>query len=223
MRIYLASASPRRKWLLQKLGLDVVCVPTHVGEVEATGSELSAREVACGNALKKLRAAGARNSGKVILAADTVVTCDGKIYGKPRDLNEAALFLRELRGRLHEVLTAVAVLSAQGEVRCGYECSGVMFKNISEEEIQRYLRFVHTLDKAGGYSLQERADWLIAGVVGSVSNIIGLPLELAAAWVRWAHGDAKSELNHRPNLRKIGGVRLANQKLARRHGGRGEE
>ena len=220
MIVYLASGSPRRRLLLSLLGVDVVCVPPNVREVEARKNELSAIEVACGNALKKLEAAKKLYPGKVILAADTVVTCQGKIYGKPRDREEAALFLRELRGRLHEVVTSVAVVSVEGEVRCGYERSGVRFKSITNAEIEWYLERVYTLDKAGGYSLQEGTDCLVAEVVGSVSNIIGLPLGLAAAWVRWAHDSARTGLNHLPNPRRIGEARSTRERRVGRREGR---
>jgi septum formation protein len=217
MLVYLASASPRRRSLLIKLGLEVVCVPTHVREVEANNNELSAAEVACGNAIKKLYAASKTYSGSVILAADTVVTCEDKIYGKPRDLEEAALFLRELRGRMHEVVTAVAVVNDRGDIRCGMERSRVVFKNISDEGIRRYLSHVNTLDKAGGYALQEKADWLIDRVEGSVSNIIGLPLELTAAWVCWARGIAKNQLDHRSNPHKNGAPHSSKGRIVNKH------
>ncbi len=130
------------------------------------------------NALAKLAACRAVRPDADILTADTLVWFDGKLVGKPRDEEEAAAFLRAFSGRQQTVFTAVA-FSRAGEVepKVRVEASLVRFKELSEKEIADYIRVVHPLDRAGAYDAADYGELVIAEVVGSFTNVVGLPME----------------------------------------------
>ncbi len=130
------------------------------------------------NALAKLAACRAIRPDADILTADTLVWFDGKLVGKPRDEEEAAAFLRAFSGRQQTVFTAVA-FSRAGEVepKVRVEASLVRFKELSEKEIADYIRVVHPLDRAGAYDAADYGELVIAEVVGSFTNVVGLPME----------------------------------------------
>jgi septum formation protein len=129
------------------------------------------------NARLKAEAVAKLRPGRTILGADTVVALDDRLFGKPGSLEEAALFLRTLSGRTHEVITGCALISAKGEAQIFHEVTRVTFHALTEEMITRYLGAVHVLDKAGAYALQVRGDWIIERVEGSRNNVVGLPTE----------------------------------------------
>lgn len=113
-----------------------------------------------------------------VLAADTVVVCDGVIHGKPADLAEARHILRGLSGAWHEVLTGVALLRRIPALeRCWVCRTHVRFRELSDRDIEHYVSLVNPLDKAGAYAIQEHGDLLVAEVRGLSSNVIGLPVE----------------------------------------------
>lgn len=173
-RIVLASASPRRRDLLAGAGWDVVCVPS--GAEEIAGGSWSAEGMALENARLKWRAVASHHDA-IVLAADTVVWAGGKFYGKPVDHDDARRMLRELGGRTHEVVTGVVVGVAGGRVEEFFESTRVTFREIDEGFIEEYVRLVDPLDKAGGYAAQGDDGRLIAGYEGSLTNVIGLPME----------------------------------------------
>lgn len=167
----LASGSPRRAKILRAHRVDFVVAKSSVAEVSYDDDPVrTVRE----NALRK--GAGVTAAGPV-LSADTIVWHKGRIYGKPRDLDEAKSFLRTLGGETHQVLTAVAY---QGEVRV--ETSDVTFKPLSEREIEDYVAQVRPLDRAGAYDVDESGERLVASYTGSYENIMGLPLAPLRAW-----------------------------------------
>ena len=171
--IILASGSPRRSKILSDLGCSFEIVKSDAPEVsfdddpERTVSE---------NALAK-GAAVARIGRKRVLSADTIVWFNGKIYGKPVDLNEAKVFLRELSGNVHTVYTAVAF---DGEVEVVK--SDVKFRNLTDEAIDAYVAKVKPVDRAGAYDIDESGGLIVESWTGSYENIMGLPVEPLRTW-----------------------------------------
>ena len=175
-RLILASASPRRRELLTQLGMafDVVVAEVTEHEEESTDP----RVMVAHNAALKADWVSARHPQAVVLGADTTVFIDGTALNKPRDGTEARAMLRRLSGRTHTVFTGLAVRRAEDGLRIDEGvASEVTFKVLDELVIETYLARVNTLDKAGGYAIQEHGELIIAGQRGSLTNIIGLPLE----------------------------------------------
>ena len=176
-RLILASASPRRRELLGSLG-----IPFEVFTAEVTEHEESTtdpRVMVAHNAALKADWVAARHPDALVLGADTTVFVDGHALNKPRDAAEARVMLRRLSGRAHTVHTGLALRRLRdGLAIADGESSEVRFKVLDEAVIEAYLARVHTLDKAGGYAIQEHPDLIIAGYTGSLSNIIGLPVNL---------------------------------------------
>jgi septum formation protein len=176
--LILASASPRRRELLEGMGLHFDVIAVDVPELDAASApHLSPVDLARENARRKAVAATERTPGRWVLGADTVVALDGRLFGKPASLEQAGEFLRALSGRTHDVITACALLDAERREEVFHEVTRVTFRILPEETIERYLAEVHVLDKAGAYALQERGEWIIECVEGSRANVIGLPAE----------------------------------------------
>ena len=175
-RLILASASPRRKELLASLGVEFEIIPAEVIEHEAPDAD--PRAMVRHNAALKADWVAARHPQSTVIGADTTVFVGQTVLNKPRDAAEARSMLRLLSGTQHTVFTGLAIrrqtdgLSLERGV-----ASEVTFKLIDEATIELYLSRVHTLDKAGGYAIQEASELIIAGFTGSLSNIVGLPLE----------------------------------------------
>jgi septum formation protein len=162
--------------LLAQLGVAFEVVVAAVTEHEDSSTD--PRIMVAHNAALKADWVSARHPLATVLGADTTVFLDGCALNKPRDLSEARAMLRRLSGRTHTVFTGLALRRGCDGLRLDRGvASEVTFQAISEATIEAYLREVHTLDKAGGYAIQERADLIIAGYTGSFTNIVGLPLE----------------------------------------------
>ncbi len=172
--LVLASASPRRRELLERLGLTFEIDPADADE--HTG--LGAKEAVALLSRRKAEVCAGRHPGQVVLAADTLVAIDNRPLGKPGTPEEACAMLRALSGREHHVYTGVTVISAQGDVFTGVDASAVRFGTMTEEEISAYVATGEPMDKAGAYALQGMAALYIEEVQGSPSGIIGLPLYL---------------------------------------------
>ena len=173
--LLLASASPRRRALLEEMGVAFEVVAVAVVELTPLlEPKLRPAELAEANA--RLKAMAAMKRDRWTLGADTVVALDGAIFGKPVSLDEARQFLRALSGRTHEVITGCALISAAGR-EVFHETSRVTFHTLTDKIIDGYLAKVDVLDKAGGYALQEQGDRLVERVEGSRTNVIGLPIE----------------------------------------------
>ena len=195
--IYLASQSPRRRQLLEQIGvrheLLVAGDDEDVEALEATRSgELPARYVERVTRAK-LRAAGARLAARrlkpaPILCADTAVALGTRILGKPADGDDAAATLALLSGRTHRVLSAVAV-AARGRVRLAVSVSRVRFAVIDADRIARYVAGGEPFGKAGAYAIQGAAASWIERIDGSYTGIMGLPLCETAALLEWAGVD----------------------------------
>jgi septum formation protein len=119
-----------------------------------------------------------RFPNRIVLGADTVVSLEGKTYGKPKDLEEAKSMLEQLCGRVHEVLTGVCLIHRDNQKMCRFvESTRVKFRPLNAVNLDEYLATVHTLDKAGAYAAQDDNGRLIECIEGSMSNVVGLPVE----------------------------------------------
>lgn len=175
-RLILASASPRRRELLGTLGVAFEVVVADVVELEEPATD--PRVMVAHNAALKAEWVAARHPEAFVLGADTTVFIDEQSLSKPRDGAEARDMLRRLSGRTHLVFTGLALRSPRAGWRIDQGvASEVTFKRLDEAIIEAYLARVHTLDKAGGYGIQEHGDLIVASFTGSLSNIIGLPVE----------------------------------------------
>lgn len=176
--IYLASQSPRRKELLQQLGVHVTVLPSHIDEslradesVESYVTRLAKEKAEV--CLQYIQKQGL--DYLPILAADTTVCLDHVILGKPESEIEAFNMLKSLSGRWHEVHTAVAVSSASG-TECLLSTTHVQMAHISDADIQAYINTGEPRDKAGAYGIQGLAGIFIQSIEGSYSGVMGLPI-----------------------------------------------
>jgi nucleoside triphosphate pyrophosphatase len=180
--VILASASPRRRELLRFIcpAFDVV-----VSGADETLHEPPSPEAAVGLALRKARAV-ARSRQGVVLGADTLVVVDGIALGKPADAAEARAMLRRLSGRRHHVITGVAVIEvASGRERWASVVSQVFMRDLSDAEIDAYVASGEPADKAGAYAIQGLGGHLVAALLGSYTNVVGLPLPAVRGLLRW--------------------------------------
>ncbi|MBE35133.1 MAG: septum formation protein Maf [Opitutaceae bacterium] len=174
--LILASASPRRKELLGQLGIAFQTITADVVEHEDPTTD--PREMVSHNAALKADRIAERHPEAFVLGVDTTVFIDGITLNKPADGQEARAMLRQLSGRTHTVFTGLALRQKSSNLRIDEGvASQVTFKTLSEEIIETYLSKVHTLDKAGGYAIQEEGELIIERQEGPLSNIIGLPLD----------------------------------------------
>jgi septum formation protein len=181
--LVLASASPRRLDLLRTIGLDPVVRPVDADEAPLPGE--GAIDHVTRLAEMKARAGGGPGAAEVVLAADTIVALDGVLLGKPADADEARRTLRSLSGRSHEVHTGVTVRSTTGAWTT-VVTTAVRFRDLTDAEIDWYVRTGEPLDKAGAYGIQGAAAVFVTSIDGSASNVIGLPLAETAALLRAA-------------------------------------
>ena len=173
-RLVLASASPRRRELLQRLGIVFEVRPADVDETPRAGEEppTLARRLAA----DKAQAVATGADGAWVLGADTVVDVDGVTFGKPTDDVDAARMLRALAGRTHLVHTGVAVRRPVGALVTEVVTTEVTFAELSDEVIAWYVATGEPSDKAGAYGLQGIGGALVERIDGNVSNVLGLPL-----------------------------------------------
>ena len=174
--LILASGSPRRADLLTKAGYRFTVVTGPVTELMA--DFLTPRELTLFNARRKAFAIAPRHPDAVVLAADTIVALGAKIFGKPKDLEEARFFLEQLSGQTHSVVTGAAIV-LYSQSRLCYEIaqSEVTFRKLASPEIDAYLDRINPLDKAGAYAAQTDSDSIIQSIAGSFTNVVGLPME----------------------------------------------
>jgi septum formation protein len=176
VRFILASASPRRAELLRELGLEFDVVASRAQEVE--DSHLDPMELAMTNACRKALAVADAYPDSLVIGADTVVALGAKCFGKPADRRAAARMLRALSGKIHEVITGVCLFrKSTGDLEVFAEISRVQFRRLTNQSISDYLDKVDVLDKAGAYAIQEHGKLIVKGLAGSLSNVVGLPVE----------------------------------------------
>jgi len=193
--LVLASASPRRRELLAQAGFSFEVHPAHIPEDPHPGEDpiayvaRLAREKAeavfaqlswDGEAASDLSARNLAARNLAVLGADTTVTLDNHILGKPEDPDDAARMLRLLSGRTHRVITGVAVVT-EDATEVAAEVTAVRFLTLSDEEIASYIATGEPMDKAGGYAIQGRAARWIPRIEGCYFNVVGLPIALVSA------------------------------------------
>lgn len=177
-RLYLASASPRRRELLQQLGIVFEAIPSNLLEAQATGE--SPADYVLRVARDKARHVAQLITDRglpvyPVLGADTEVVLDGEILGKPRDRTHGLALLRRLSGCSHEVLSAICVVHRDTELTA-LSTSRVTFSRLTESEIAQYWETGEPADKAGAYAIQGRAAAYVTHLEGSYSGVMGLPL-----------------------------------------------
>lgn len=174
-RLILASASPRRRELLGQLRVPFEIVTAAVTEHEDPDTD--PRVMVTHNAALKADWVAQRHPDAVVLGADTTVFLDGQALNKPVDAADARAMLRRLSGRTHTVFTGLALRhAALGLAIDDGDTSEVTFKTLDEATIEAYLARVPTLDKAGGYGIQDHGEMIVAGYSGEISTIVGLPI-----------------------------------------------
>lgn len=172
MKIILASQSPRRKELMGLFNRPFTVRAADIDETMDPNAD-PRREVARVSRCKA--EAVSRAPGEVVIAADTIVVCDGVVLGKPRTEEEAVKMLCMLSGRTHEVMTGLTVLS-DGMCKCGTEVTEVVFRELTPQEIYEYVRSGEPMDKAGAYGIQGGAALFVEAVMGDYYNVVGLPV-----------------------------------------------
>lgn len=174
--LLLASNSPRRRELLSEAGFKFEVWAPHVAE--SLEGHLTLRELTALNATRKALTAARTYPKQVVLAADTLVSIDNHLLGKPNDAGEAMAMLERLIGRAHEVCTSVFVCYlARARSASFSEISRVHFRRLTRGQIEHYLAKVDPLDKAGAYAAQGFGSEIIEKIDGSFTNVVGLPME----------------------------------------------
>jgi septum formation protein len=172
--LVLASASPRRKRILREIGLPFRFLPSRIDEKETGDTQA---DIACILAQRKAIYACSRSPENWILGADTIVVLQETLLGKPVDQEEAKSMLGMLSGRDHEVITGFSIIDPSGNIaHTGYVSTTVTIKELSEREIRAYIATKEPFGKAGGYAIQGIGAFMVRGIIGSYSNVVGLPV-----------------------------------------------
>jgi septum formation protein len=185
MRLILASASPRRRELLTQAGFTFEVRPAHIPEDPLPNEDPIAYVIRLARAKAEAVLTTLDDRDALVLGADTTVTLDNHILGKPENPEDAARMLRLLSGRTHRVITGIAVATYVG-TEVAAEVTGVRFLTLSDEEIASYVATGEPMDKAGAYAIQGRAARWIPRVEGCYFNVVGLPLALVAVMLEAA-------------------------------------
>ena len=178
MRLVLASGSPRRRELLERLGLDFDVVAPDVDETRYP-DEAPAAYV---DRVARSKSVAVAGDGRIVLAADTIVVHEGRVMGKPGHPEEARTMLRRIEGDVHEVFTGLAIAAWDGGalIKSIVDVAEVTMLPMTEEEVAWYVGTGEPLDKAGGYALQGLGGLFVGKLVGSPFTVIGLPIHLVA-------------------------------------------
>jgi septum formation protein len=181
--VVLASSSPRRKELLEKIGLKFTVDPVDIDEKLPLNHD--PLRLAKSISLKKALAASSRHPGALVIAADTFGVIDGKLLGKPADKAQAVAMLEEMSGNCHRVITGFTVIDGvTGRTVSRAVQTMVYFRNLSSSEITEYVNTGEPLDKAGAYAIQGLGALLVDRIDGDYYNVIGLPLSALAVELR---------------------------------------
>lgn len=172
-KIILASASPRRSDILEGYGLDIEILPAQIDEIVREGE--SPEQIAMSLAFEKAYSVALNIKNKIVIGADTVVVLGDEILGKPRDKEEAFKMLRALSGKEHKVITGISIIKGNIKI-VDYESTLVKFRQLSHEQINKYIDTLEPMDKAGAYGIQGYGKILVETINGSYSNVVGLPI-----------------------------------------------
>lgn len=173
MTLVLASRSPQRRAILERLGIEFVLRPTDVEELTDGEPEQVARE----NALRKASAADPA-PGELVLGVDTLVTLDGVIYGKPASAAEARETIRALSGKTHAVISGLALVELGHQPVVAAARTAVTFRDLDEPTISAYVATGEWIERSGGYAIQQAGGVLVREISGDINNVVGLPLAL---------------------------------------------
>jgi septum formation protein len=176
MTLILASASPRRRELLQQLGVDFRCEPADIDETRLPAEKPADYVMRMAREKALVVAARYPERGDAVLAADTSVVIDEDVLGKPLDHFDGLAMLARLSGRTHTVLTGVCLHTVAGECLVQVVETGVRFVQLDREQCEAYLATDEPWDKAGAYAIQGLAGAFVSSISGSYSNVVGLPL-----------------------------------------------
>jgi len=181
LTLVLASTSPRRYQILSLLNLPFLMVPPD--NLEEVSEKRPPEQEALHQAKRKAASLAARFPEAVLVGSDTLISLDGVTIGKPKDHDDAHHILRRLRGRSHEVMTAVAVLNGRKTFEA-VETARVRMRDFTDSELEAYVATGDPLDKAGAYSIQGVGHGLVAGFDGDYLAVVGLPLRAVADGLR---------------------------------------
>lgn len=175
-KIILASSSPRREEMLNKYKLNPIIFPSEIDEKIIQGE--SPIQIAMALAFEKcFWVSNHFKNSEVIIGADTIVVLEGNIIGKPKNEEDAFNILKTLSGKIHSVITGVCIIKANSNIKIiDYETTEVEFRNLSDDQIIRYINTKEPLDKAGAYGIQGYGQILVKKIDGCYSNVVGLPL-----------------------------------------------
>ena len=184
-RLILASGSPRRRELLTQMGYRFEIIVPDVDE-HVSGH---ARDVVAILSRRKAEAVAVGEKDGIIIASDTLVSLDGQALGKPQDEDDAQRMLRMLSGKTHEVFTGVTIIdAASGKRETQVVRTGVIFRELSDDEISAYISTGEPMDKAGAYAIQGGAHGFVEGFEGSYENVIGFPVDEIREMLKRMHG-----------------------------------
>lgn len=173
LKLVLASRSPQRRAILERLGIEFGVRPSDAQELEQGDPQAAARE----NALRKALAVTPA-AGELVIGVDTIVALDGVIYGKPRDEAHAADTMRALSGRTHVVISGLALCGHGAEPETHVALTQVTFRELDEPLVEWYVATGEWRERSGGYAIQQAGGALIRGIEGDYNNVVGLPLAL---------------------------------------------
>ncbi|MGZ4873425.1 MAG: Maf family protein [Candidatus Angelobacter sp.] len=180
--LILASSSPRRQELLREIGVPFRVHAAHINEDQITGEAPGAYALRL--AREKAEAVAVQYPQSYVIGADTIVVVDGEVLGKPKDQGDAVRMLWRLSGRGHEVTTAVSMIAPGTLAKTRASTTKVYFRELAEDEIQRYVAGGEPMDKAGAYAIQGGASRWADRIEGEFSNVVGLPLSLVTDMLR---------------------------------------
>ena len=187
MKIILASKSPRRKEILETMGVEFEIDVADVDE--GVDSSLSPVEAVCEISNRKAKAVCERHEGEdvIVISADTVVVIDGKIIGKPKDDEDAFNIIKSLSARTHEVYTGFTVYG-NGKSKTDFEVTKVHFKELCDDDIRRYVATGESKDKAGAYGIQQKGNLFVEYIHGDYYNVVGFPISKICVTIKQLFG-----------------------------------
>ena len=175
MNIILASASPRRREILENTNVKFDVISSSIEELILGGE--SPCQMVMRLAFEKGIDIASKHKSDLVISADTIVVLDNTLLGKPKDEEEAKLMITNLSGRTHQVITGISLINLENDKKViDYVISNVKFKNLSEDDINDYIKTKESLDKAGAYGIQGYGALLVEEIQGDYFNIVGLPI-----------------------------------------------